>query len=207
MSQLFLLNHGEASIKPDTQNKDWPLSEQGALQAISISSTLAKLTCSYIYSSPYLRCRETVTPYAKTSSKLINIHQGLKDVHVSYEPLEHYDRELLHSWHDFDYCLPTGETCRAGQQRAISTLLDIAASHKGKKILVSTHQNFIGLVLNSIVPGFGFEEMQKIKEAQVIPVIANENGLSLGEIEQGGFEFDIPIPPLHGAESFTIFKD
>ncbi len=209
MTQLFLLNHAESLVKPEIPNKDWSLSEEGALQAINLSSFLANLDCTYIYSSPYLRCRETVTPYAKTSSKLINIHQGLKEIHASYQPVDHYNVALKKSWQDFDYSLPTGESCQNGQKRAITTLIDIANNHNGKKILISTHKNFIGLTLNSFIPDFGFENMQKIKEPYVVPIVVENNELSLGNMDLLGEDYELASSAFspHLVESFTMFND
>ncbi len=60
MTTIFLLRHAESAPHKDLPEPEWPLSEQGAKQALEICDLLLPLNIDRIFSSPYKRARETV---------------------------------------------------------------------------------------------------------------------------------------------------
>jgi len=65
MGKLYLVRHAKAGERRlwDGDDRDRPLSPKGWKQAELLASRLASLDVSALYSSPYVRCVQTVQPY------------------------------------------------------------------------------------------------------------------------------------------------
>jgi phosphohistidine phosphatase SixA len=63
---LYLVRHAKAGSRHDWQGDDRlrPLSKNGWKQAEAIAARLAKRSPSAMYSSPFVRCRQTLEPLA-----------------------------------------------------------------------------------------------------------------------------------------------
>ena len=61
---------------------DYPLCYEGFLQAEELSRKLLEVEIDKIYSSPLLRAKQTIEPYAKKSNKAIIFEDDLKEMNV-----------------------------------------------------------------------------------------------------------------------------
>ena len=69
-TRLYLVRHAESAPSPDLPEPEWPLSDDGRVQAEALVPTLAKLDISAAYSSPYPRAVDTVLDEYFTSKRV-----------------------------------------------------------------------------------------------------------------------------------------
>ena len=138
MISFYILTHGQLSPKDGLSKREQPLSENGAVQSVSIAPVLEDLNFDFVFSSPYLHCRETITPYVQKTSMLMNIHQGLKELDFLEERTQLSEQE----WH----------ASLKVQNKLMKTLLQIAETHEDERILVSTHSSLLSILLKMASP-------------------------------------------------------
>jgi 8-oxo-(d)GTP phosphatase len=78
---LYLVRHGAAGDRQSWNGEDRlrPLSSKGARQAAGLANTLADRGVEAIFSSPYLRCVQTVDPLAATTGLGVVEHPALAE--------------------------------------------------------------------------------------------------------------------------------
>jgi 8-oxo-dGTP diphosphatase len=88
MGKLYLVRHAKAGERRlwDGDDRDRPLSPKGWKQAELLSSRLASLDVSELYSSPYVRCVQTVQPLADRLDREITIDPRLSE-NEPFEPM------------------------------------------------------------------------------------------------------------------------
>jgi len=79
MSQIYLVRHAKAGERRlwKGDDIDRPLSKKGWKQAELVSKRLAKLDPGLVFSSPYVRCVQTLEPLAKRLGTTVEIDQRL----------------------------------------------------------------------------------------------------------------------------------
>jgi 2,3-bisphosphoglycerate-dependent phosphoglycerate mutase len=83
MTHFYLLRHAHADWAPDEQR---PLSAEGQKDALRVAELLGKSPITRIYSSPYLRARQTVSPLAERLSLPMHIEPGLRERELGDAP-------------------------------------------------------------------------------------------------------------------------
>jgi 8-oxo-dGTP diphosphatase len=88
MGKLYLVRHAKAGERRlwDGDDLDRPLSPKGRKQADMLASRLAGLDISTLYSSPYVRCTQTLQPLADRLDREIEIDARLSE-EEQYEPM------------------------------------------------------------------------------------------------------------------------
>jgi 8-oxo-dGTP diphosphatase len=81
MASVYLVRHADAGDReawtgPDSER---PLTEKGWRQARALARKLRKFHIAHIFSSPYLRCRQTVEPLAEALRLEIEIEPRLAE--------------------------------------------------------------------------------------------------------------------------------
>ncbi len=78
---LILLRHAKAGSRKRYEGPDEhrPLTKQGRLQSVAIASTLAGHSIDRVVSSKYVRCVETVLPYAETHGLTVELEPALAE--------------------------------------------------------------------------------------------------------------------------------
>jgi 2,3-bisphosphoglycerate-dependent phosphoglycerate mutase len=64
LTTVYLLRHAQGQADRHILESDWPLSTRGREQAEGLKVLLAPLGIDVIYTSPYTRAVDTVTPFA-----------------------------------------------------------------------------------------------------------------------------------------------
>lgn len=79
MAKLYLVRHAKAGERRlwDGDDVERPLSPKGWKQSELLADRLAALDVGGLYSSPYLRCVQTLEPLAERSHRPIEIEQRL----------------------------------------------------------------------------------------------------------------------------------
>lgn len=142
---------------------DYPLCEEGFKQAEELSEKLLNISdikVDKIYSSPLLRAKQTIEPYAKSSNKRIIIEDDLKEMNVgSWEDCLRDD--LRKKYPEINKAIDETEYyCgMEGQEETIDVAIrmkniitKIAKENQGKDIIIVSHsvaiRAFLCLILN-----------------------------------------------------------
>jgi 2,3-bisphosphoglycerate-dependent phosphoglycerate mutase len=159
MARLILIRHCESS----GQAPDAPLTEAGGRAAEVLADRLEALRPDAVYSSPYLRARTTVQPFAERAGLTIVEDARLRERVLSEQPLEDWLDHIRRSYEDLDHVAGAGgESLRQTQIRALAALGDIVARDHGLPA-VASHGNLISSVLRATDPRFGFESWRALK--------------------------------------------
>jgi 2,3-bisphosphoglycerate-dependent phosphoglycerate mutase len=149
--RFLLIRHCQSS----GQAPEAPLTDEGRAQALRLSAFLAEHPVDIVVSSPYLRARETIAPFAARASLRVQIDERLAERRISPEPILHWREIVRDSFEDLELRAPGGESARETLARGWAALEALRA-HEGRLPAVVTHGNLMGLVLHSIDSTFGF---------------------------------------------------
>src|ERR1700722_10569910 len=144
---VLLVRHAEP-VAPGTQGFDEftrPLTAKGMRDAEQLREMRASTRIDAVYSSPYLRARQTIEPIAQARGLAIETVEDLRERLLSPVDLPNWRAHLKRSWNDFDYAPPGGETSREAQARVVRVLDMVAARHAGGTVILASHGNLIAL--------------------------------------------------------------
>ena len=166
-TEIYLVRH--AASQPDAGIPEplWPLSAKGRAQAQELASFLKEIAPHHLYSSPYPRAVDTLRPVAEQLNLEIRLDFALRERKLTEGFRPDWLELLRRSWADFDFALEGCESSRAAQTRVVETILRIANNHSGRRIVVASHGNAIGLALHHGKPTFGFEQWQRLRNPDV----------------------------------------
>ncbi len=167
---VYLLRHAESQPDSSIPQEEWPLSPRGQQQALDLARHLSRLDVSGIYSSPCLRALDTVRPFATQARLEINIHHDLRERMLQDGWAPDFRALARRTWEDFSFAGPGGESNAAAQARMMHAIHEIAGRHAGATVLVVSHGNGIGLVLNSIDPAFGWAEAVAMRNPDLFKI-------------------------------------
>jgi 2,3-bisphosphoglycerate-dependent phosphoglycerate mutase len=147
----------ETSAQAGTSEADQPLTEEGRAAAERLADQLDGFSLDAVYSSPYQRAVETVQPAADRRELHVQRIDDLRERLLSPEPLPDWRDHLARAWQDPEYACPGGETGRTAQRRAVAVLDLLRVRHPdGGRLLVGSHGNLIGLILQAFEPSIDF---------------------------------------------------
>ena len=155
-TEIFLVRHAESIARQEILEADWPLSPTGMRQAQHLAVALQSLQIDMVLSSPYVRARATVEPFAQTAGLSVQVIAALRERKLTEGQRDDWFAILQRAWADFGFALPRCESGYACQQRMCQCLAQLAANHRGQTLLISSHGNAIALYLNSLENSFGF---------------------------------------------------
>lgn len=157
-TRLLLIRHAESAPNANLPEPEWPLSSKGQSQARDLVEDLSTHAVTTIYSSPYLRAVDTVTPLAQALSLPIVLENDLRERKLTNSLHDDWRQALLRSWDDFDFALPGCESSHTCQRRIRTCVTHLAEAHEGQTIALASHGNAIALFLNAIDSAFGYNE-------------------------------------------------
>jgi 2,3-bisphosphoglycerate-dependent phosphoglycerate mutase len=164
MTELYLVRHGDAVWNLDEMR---PLSAQGFRDAQAVADSLENTACDGIYSSPYLRARQTVEPLAARLRLPIQEVWDLRERTLCDHAVDDFREAVRATWADFEFAHAGGETNADAQRRGTAVCRDLAARHAGGRVIVATHGSLIALMLNSFDPSVGFDFWTRISVPDV----------------------------------------
>lgn len=173
-TEIFLIRHAESTASKDIPEADWPLSPAGVRQAQHLAEALKPLQIDAVLSSPYVRARATVEPFAQTAGLSVQVIADLRERKLTTRWQDQRDdwfAILQHAWADFSFALPHCESGYACQQRMCHCLAKLAANHRGQTLLICSHGNAIALYLNSLESSFRFEAWAAMQNPEVFRII------------------------------------
>jgi 2,3-bisphosphoglycerate-dependent phosphoglycerate mutase len=156
---VLLVRHAEPIPvgSGDVADDDRPLTEAGRAAAAELAMELDEYQISAVYSSPYTRSLETVSPIAQRRGLEIQLLADLRERRLSPDPMDDWRTALERAWSDADFAPPGGETGRAAQRRAVGILDLLRSRHPdGGRLVLGSHGNLISLILQALEPAVDF---------------------------------------------------
>jgi 2,3-bisphosphoglycerate-dependent phosphoglycerate mutase len=170
---LYLVRHAQSNPRSTLAEANWPLSGVGRAQASALPDLLVPLGIEHVISSPYIRCMETMRPFAGRIGTEIHIVEELRERIITAGLSRDFEEVLRRSWEDFHFALPECETSHAVQQRIRPAIDQIARNHAGRTVAVCSHGNTISLLLNHLEPAFGMTEMMRMRNPDVLRLVGD----------------------------------
>jgi len=153
--EVVLVRHAQAVPvgTPGWDDDERPLTEEGLRDADELALELDPYHFSAVYSSPYRRAVQTVTPTAVRRSLEVQELADLRERRLTVEPRDDWADILVRAWADPDFAAPGAESGRDAQRRAMGVLDLLRARHSlGGRLLVGSHGNLISLILQALEP-------------------------------------------------------
>lgn len=157
---VILVRHAEPLPvgTPGIADDERPLSDAGRADADELATELEAWQVTAVYSSPYARSVETVTPIAARRGMTVQVLDDLRERRLSAQPHDGWRDSLERAWADADYAMPGGESGRVAQRRAVAVLDLLRSRHPdGGRVVIGSHGNLISLVLQALEPEVGFD--------------------------------------------------
>ncbi|MFZ0679187.1 histidine phosphatase family protein [Candidatus Binatus sp.] len=179
---VLLVRHAEP-VAPGTRGFDEftrPLTAKGIRDAEQLREIHASTRIDAAYSSPYLRARQTIEPIAQARGLEITTIEDLRERMLSQAELPDWRTHIKHSWKDFDYAPPGGETGRIAQARIVRVLDSIASRHSSGTVILASHGNLIALALHAFMPKVDYEFWKSIPMPAVFTLTRDRDRWDLG---------------------------
>ena len=161
MTTLYLIRHAEAdaSVHDDATR---PLTEQGSRDAERLAEALGGIRFDSLYSSPYKRTMDTITPLATRLGLAVETVYDLRERRPADVWVEDFWEFMARQWADFSYKLPGGESLDEVQRRFAAAIEVICRKNAGETIAISSHGTALCAALNYYDKSFGYAEFLKL---------------------------------------------
>ncbi len=145
-TQLILIRHGRIR-KTRFPEESTPLSPKGVQEILRLVLFEFLPIPDIIFSSPFLRARQTAEILANHYNQQVHIIEDLKERKISTRSLSdnEFDEYKHRSWGDPDWFLPGGESLTQAQDRIISCIRDRISANLGKTIYLVSHGTILSL--------------------------------------------------------------
>lgn len=170
MRTLLLVRHA-ASTGPAP---DAPLSLAGEAQAHALVPHLAAWAPTDLFSSPYVRAKSTLAPFATATGSDVIVIDALRERRLSHRDLPDWQEHIARSFAEHDYAPEGGESLRAVHARALSAIATIWTAAKGTRPAAASHGGWISTVLHTIDPGFGYAEWKNLGNPDLFQLIFDD---------------------------------
>ena len=173
MSTLYLVRHAHADWTPD---EDRPLSVRGRDDAVHVADTLSQYPISAIYSSPFLRARETIAPLAGRLGLPVHIEPELQERRLGICTTEDFFGAVEATWRDSSFAHPEGESNAAAQQRGLTVMWRLQQYDATEHMVLSTHGNLLALILQWFNPSVDFAFWKSLTMPDIYTLSFDEVG-------------------------------
>ena len=138
MTTVYLIRHAE-SDRSVIETEVRPLTEKGLEDAQKLVNVFRDIEIDRMYSSPYKRALDTVSPLADSCGLGITIVDDFKERRG--ETVHTMDAEALvvRQWMDFSFSLSDSECFADVQRRNLQSLRDVVAENEGQTLAIGTH--------------------------------------------------------------------
>ncbi len=153
-TDILIIRHGQTDWNRKKRlqgHSDIPLNEEGIRQALTLAKTLQNEPLDAIFSSDLQRAWQTASEIAKCHKLPVHTDRifrercyGICEGMMADEIREAFPKSY-EAWYaaDPDHFFPDGErkteSPRQFHHRAMNAILNVAASHSGKKVAIVTH--------------------------------------------------------------------
>lgn len=152
----ILLRHAHSRFSNDDFNRT--LSEKG-FSSLGQLEFLNSFNIDYYFSSPYKRAFETVNSSPVQYDKIV-LDDRLRERKLSTRFIEdsEFEETIQYLWQNPDKSLIGGESNREALNRILDLFSDLEERCSGKTILLSSHGNLLGILINHFDPSFDYKK-------------------------------------------------
>lgn len=138
-----------------------------------------------IYSSPFQRARQTVSPLAERLSLPIHIEIDLRERKLGDGLAANaFYGAVAQTWRDPAYAHPGGETHAAAQRRGVAVVQRLLEPCSGEHVVLSTHGNLLALVLQHFDPRIDYAFWQALTMPDIYELRIEGGGASIARLWQ-----------------------
>jgi len=178
-NKYFILRHGQTiyqtkkknKVYPKEEKEDIPLTKKGVKEIKKVAKVLQKEKIDLIFSSDFLRTRQTAGIIAKNLNVEVKFDPRLRDVNLGIyhgKSKKDYFKEMPISKERFDKKAPGGESWLDCQKRMIDFILEINRKYQNKKILIVSHGDPLWLLEGAMKGKTREKLVQEKKEGKII---------------------------------------
>lgn len=165
--RIYLVRHAQSFPSSRIPEREWPLSGHGHRQAEGLVPLLATLGIGRVISSPYLRCLDTIGPFARSAGLELGVRRPLHERILAPGVRTDFRELWERSWTDRTFALPGCESNHDAQLRFVEAVRTIAAEEPGT-VAVCAHGNVIGLLLDHLRPDLGRDSADRLRNPDVV---------------------------------------
>lgn len=183
MATVYFIRHAE----PNYENHDdssRELTESGLQASQDIVNLFSDIPIDFIYSSPYKRSVDTITPLALSLNRWICLMSEFRERKITDSWIEDFADFTKKQWADFSYHLPGGESLADVEKRNIPALHSILKEHPTTNIVIGTHGTALSTILHYYLPDFSYEDFQRRKHTFPWIVRCDFEGIDLHSWEE-----------------------
>jgi len=190
---LYLLRHAKSTPSPRVAEASWPLSTLGELQARGLTARLQALQLHAIYSSPYLRARQSVEPFAAAASLPIEIVPALHERALPWMPeLDAFFALARRCFEEPGFAPQGFESNRQAARRMERGVASLLERHPGRRVLLSGHGMALSCYLNTLDPSFGYHQWRAMENPDLYRVELDQSGALVGAVARVAIEVGTP---------------
>ena len=117
----------------------------------------------YFISSPYKRAFETVNSSPVQFDKIV-LDNRLRERKLSSRFIEdtEFEKTIQYLWQNPDKSLIGGESNREALNRILDLFADLEGRYSGKTILLSSHGNLLGILINHFDSSFDYKKWEQM---------------------------------------------
>lgn len=182
MNTFYLVRHAHSAWSPD-ENR--PLSDQGLADANRVADILQQFPISMIFSSPYQRARQTITPLAALLDIDVKIEPDLRERFLSDSEVEDFFTAVEATWEDWSYNHPGGESNLVAQERGLTVISGLQEKYNSEHIVLSTHGNLLTLILQHFDPTINYWFWKSLTMPDIYRLSMPQSYIELGETQPG----------------------
>lgn len=145
MTKVYFIRHAQCD-NSWTCDESRPLTQEGQEDAKKIINFFKGNSIDYIFSSPYKRTKDTITPLSEELKINIEMVDDFRE-RKSGEGGNTFDL-MQKRWNNFNFCEFNGECLKDVQKRIVYAFNDILLKYKDKNIIVVTHGTALFTLLN-----------------------------------------------------------
>jgi broad specificity phosphatase PhoE len=121
-----------------------------------VADLLQEAPISAIFTSPYRRARQTITPLSRRLGLRLQEIYDLRERLLGAGFVEDFEAAVEATWRDMAYSHPGGESNAAAQQRGVAVVNRAREQGMAGPVVLSTHGNLLALILQNFDPSVDF---------------------------------------------------
>lgn len=188
VTTVYFIRHAEPNYK-NHDDFSRELTSKGLQDSKELVNLFSDILIDAVYSSPYKRAVDTITPLALSKQKSIHLENDFRERKITDKWIEDFTGFTEKQWADFSYRLEGGESLSQVQSRNIQALEKILSEHKGQIIVIGTHGTALSTIIQYYQPTFGLSDFQRVKHLFPWIVCLQFKGLSFHSLSE------IPLKP------------
>ncbi len=163
VTRVYFIRHAQSdhSVKEDVLR---PLTPKGFADAEKLSGLLGGIGFDRIYSSPYPRAIQTITPLACRVGLAPILLDGFREYSNGDGKgwIKDWDALSRRLWNDFSYVEAGCESFGQVQARNLPALAQVLAAEPERTVAIGTHGVALAVMLKHHLPSFTFEDFDRL---------------------------------------------